>query len=344
MALAVASLHFEAQYGYPNFKTCYLAVEFFFVLSGFFLMKHLSAIPEDKIDVATVSLACFVKKFKRFFVLNFLCIVILHTWLFFINGGGSVIGYCNSFFDRLGECFFLQCSGLSLQLVNLPGWYLSSLLLGCYVITVNYCLNRISFQYIVAPAFVCFFYAFISQTSGKLDIWSNSAFGFLNYGLIRGLAGLCVGCLLYVFSENVKQKYSIKYKIPPNLFVLLDLANLFVMYKLLIHRNPSQTDFIVIPCFCITILLSYYRVGLSSKFTALKPFKFLGSISLELYLCHWFILDVINKSLSDLSYVPKIIIFLSVSVLYAFLFKFIVKISSKFFNKIAITYFIKQSA
>ena len=320
MAMLIISLHFDWQYGYPNFKTCYLAVEFFFILSGFFLMKQLSSLEEDEIDIAKVPSSILFSKFRRFFTLNLFCILILHTWFFLMNGGQSLMEYCNSFFDRVGEIFFLQCSGLSLQLLNLPAWYLSALLFGCYLLAVLFCMNRKVFQYLIAPAFICFTYAFISQTVGTLDIWSSAAFGFLSYGLIRGVGGLCTGCLLYSLYRFIGQRISANSILPKrkrNLFVFLDLINLVILFKLLIRRNPSQNDFLVIPCFCLIILFASLHQGLSSKIASLRPFVLLGKISLELYLCHWFILQIDEKFFTGLPYGINLILFFSLSILFA---------------------------
>ncbi len=348
MAIFIAFHHMDAS-GTPSvFFTSYLAVEFFFILSGFLLMKKLSAMPENPADAITVPGKILFSKVKRFWTLNFLFILLLYFFSLFVkNGGGSAASLIEKFVSYFWETFFLQCSGLKVSWLNAPAWYLSALLLAGYFISVLFCLNRRLFLSIIAPLTILLNYAYLSRAAGCLGVTgladSELAFGFISEGLVRGMAGMSVGCLLFAFYSSIEKKWqkAIVSTKQRGLISLLDLVNLAVMLKLMLFRKPSQMDFLVIPCFCIAIFFAVLRIGPCARITAVKAITFLGKISMELFLCHWFVMKVINQYLSMLSYWPKMAVFLGTAILFAaFLYyvaePFLQKVFSSFGNYFAL--------
>lgn len=298
MALLIVTFHTDEAYGSHYFSTGYLAVEFFFILSGFLLMRGLSNIPEIRADISVIPARIFMHKWKHFFALNLLCVLILHTWYFYQNSGQSFSFYFTSLFDRMGEIFFLQCSGLPLNLVNWPAWYLSALLLGSYILSALYCMNRKVFQFLT-PMLAVTIYACLIRTAGSVGTWYIVFAGFVNSGLLRGLAGLSLGCTLYsafclMSFACVKESLSRR---QASFLNIIELLSLGVLARLLIRWFPSGNDIWALPCFCLVILLAFFDLGIIARILKTKCFVFLGSISFEIYLSHWFLLQIVKKYL-----------------------------------------------
>jgi peptidoglycan/LPS O-acetylase OafA/YrhL len=325
MALFIAAFHLNSTY----IPTSYLPVEFFFILSGFLLMKHLTSLPDDKVNVFKTPVTIVLSKIRRFWGLNFICVFSMYVVLFILSGSNFFPMFFQRFPEHLGEFFFLQCSGLKMNWMNGPAWYLSALILGSYFVTALFCWNRKLFLSIAAPLLIMFTYAYISQTAGKLDANLAEAFGFINVGLMRGIAGLCVGALLfccYTFIKNKNFKHVLPQKMK-NFLGLIDIINVAVILRLFILNAPSQNDFIAIPAFCIAILFSALNWGITAKFMSLKPIVALGRISLEVFLIHYpaVFVEVHYFSILKLPYGFQLLVHLSVSILLAIFLHFVIE-------------------
>lgn len=119
-------LHCPAVNPFPN---GYIAVEFFFILAGFFLYQSFRQHP----DVGTVDFT--LKKMKRFLypmLLSIVLLMLLDRKRFIYPHGLSPDGILSRYFSRLPELMFSQ----GLELVSVDGyinvtlWFISILLFG----------------------------------------------------------------------------------------------------------------------------------------------------------------------------------------------------------------------
>ncbi|MCI8623295.1 MAG: acyltransferase [Provencibacterium sp.] len=184
-AIGVAIMHF----GYYN--GFYIAVDFFFMLSGFLLVKSIEKRPQQSV------LDIFLNKIRTIYphyILSFLCLFVL---LFYSRMQAGVFRDINFWADSLLEILCLQMIyPLSNAAVNGVTWYISVLLIWTPLITWLIKYHRSIFTHALAPYGTFAIYAFF------LSNWQHIDFGFvwlghINGGLLRGLAGIMLGCLIY---------------------------------------------------------------------------------------------------------------------------------------------------
>ena len=137
VALIIALFHFETYvplFQEPIFETGYLGVEFFFVLSGFLLIKGYEA---KDFSVK--------QKFKKkvlhlypSYLISILALIMLYACLWF---QGDVYAWANSNFGHvtglITELLAVQALGImGFHYINYPAYYVSALLISSLIILI----------------------------------------------------------------------------------------------------------------------------------------------------------------------------------------------------------------
>lgn len=134
-AVIVFSFHFE--FARFIFKSGYLAVDFFFMLSGYFMMRHIES--NSKHDSSMRSLYVYIRsRFIRLFFSYFLVCLLTYFIRCFISKDISL----RTLFDKgIWEFLMMQSFGFGFTTTVL--WYVSALLVSSFIIYFLYlCLNK----------------------------------------------------------------------------------------------------------------------------------------------------------------------------------------------------------
>ncbi len=129
--ILIALLHFEsAMYPEKNFFSGgYLAVDFFFIVSGFYLYKNYSVRQEMPI----VYMHNRVKKLYPMYFVG--CILaIFYSLLEMLKAHKTIADILLFFIKEIPEILCLQMFGITNQWVNFPLWYVSALLLSSIIL------------------------------------------------------------------------------------------------------------------------------------------------------------------------------------------------------------------
>ena len=254
----------------------YIAVEFFFILSGYFLYK--SCVKENALGVFEYSW----DKIKRFYP-EVLIVTIPATIVYFAGLGPNPIALFNSI-------FFLQNIGIfSGGGVNLPLWYINVLLLGggiIYAVLYNY--RRLAIT-IVFPLLVLMVYTYIlNENKGSFEWFAIKQSFYIP--LWRGMAGLCLGCLLARFHEIKLSKPILKVTRLLDVLLLMSVVGSIVCVFVAHHLDCYALLF-----YSIIILSCFTRGTLVNKLFSHSIWNYLGQLSFEMLLVHMPIAWVLGK-------------------------------------------------
>lgn len=179
-----------------------IGVEFFFVVSGFFLAQSASHVIEYK-DLAKETVEFTVRKIKSFFpymIWAFLISLVCKT----ISSGGGFIKLVKNGIAGLPELLLLEASGLDQKSFNDPAWYLSAMVLSVvvlYPLILRY--GKFAKQ-VICPLLSAFLLGYLLQKYGH---FRNPPLldGLFLKGMLRGLGEMSFGVVCYEVCQYLKK-------------------------------------------------------------------------------------------------------------------------------------------
>lgn len=332
----VVNLAYLADQGDRLFPRGSLAVEFFFLVSGY-LMAFKCSKNDLNIPIGQDTTHFIVKKYLSLQPNLFITEVIALIVCFFVTPFCGFKDLILRFFGMLSENFLLQDAGIKIYELNPVTWYLSAMLLAMLIL---YPLCRKYFDVfsrIIAPfiGFLIigmFYLKFKGQTGPFNKLFDN----YFYKGLFRAIAEICLGVVAFDITKWLK---SLKLKkFSRFLFSCVELS-FYALVIVFMTIETTMFDTIALLLLLVAVSLSFSQVGIASKLFDNKLFCFLGSLSLPIYLSHYFWLDFINEKFETASFNYKLVIYLIVSGLTAIIVYFLsnfLKKNVSFFKKLFI--------
>lgn len=202
----------------PSFNNGYIAVEFFFIVSGFLLYNSYCNHPE----ISTYNYI--LKKIKVFYpayIIMFFPTMIIR-WREWIPSDYNLDGIVSVFNVVIRDIFLL--GGLEIYggiPLNPPLWYITILLVGSYFL---YTLLKIVGKYTIhiCSILVVLLYIYLFDVSNSLDCFSGIRF----HEIIRGIAGMSLGVLLSYIAVYKNLRKSNRF-----VFISMTLIALFYCYS-----------------------------------------------------------------------------------------------------------------
>lgn len=295
-AFLIASLH--SGYLPTNTENAYfqggsIGVEFFFLVSGFFLAKsslhcnEYSSLPDETWHYV-------VRKFKGLYpyMLFGFCISLIAKTLFYRQ---DLIQFIKNCANGTIELLFLKSAGIGDTFFNTPTWYLSALFLSIMIAYPLLRKYKHTFSLIFAPAIALFILGYLFQTYGNFrspDTWC----GIFNKGFLRGFSEILIGIFCYEISSKLSQvHFTFLSKL---IFTIIEYAGLISI--ILYSNTKSYWDMdcpsLIFMAFAIIIMGSNNSI-FSTFWNNLPITPFLGKFSLLFYLNHiyWiWIFDIIG--------------------------------------------------
>ena len=262
------------------FRFGFLGVEFFFIVSGYLMFRKAS-----QIDLSRTSLSLATEQF----ILRKLSIVLpylLPSWIFaFVihqigeesNFKHIIKNLCLS----IPTLLQINLGGYGGYDVNGPTWYISAMMLSMLILYPIACVKKRDFSTMVAPLIVIFLYGYIIKTHGNYSVIEPKEGGFIYYGLLRGLAGISLGCVSYQFASKLSEY---DYTEHGKLFLAaVEIAS----YLLAIYGMHTQflfrTDITVVFSMFIAVTISFSQKSKTAELFK-RQHNWLGKLSLCIYL------------------------------------------------------------
>jgi peptidoglycan/LPS O-acetylase OafA/YrhL len=289
-ALVVVLTHFQPFFWSRVVHWGFLAVDLFFILSGFVLTKTYEA----QILSGSISARDFLaRRFARLAPLHYLALSLfllaeLVSWL---GGGGHVVNWYMPLYSFFLNLAFLQNVGLTNEMTwNGVSWSISTEmvvnLLWFYVLVKL----RPTVAFFVSTVVVAGLFIFTTM-GANLDFTFANKFG-INIGLVRCVMGFSLGVVMArTLSTDGKSSLAGH---AAAVAVLALLAWVGYAYK---TPGMEGADYVVVLfAYPALVFLSLGRSFLSPILRS-KPLVFLGDISYSVYLMHPLVALVVSRFL-----------------------------------------------
>lgn len=257
-----------------------LAVEFFFIVSGYLLMASVSRLP-DRTQPLGIETGKFIwRKFKGLYPEVAIAFVMGFILDLLFKGRGFWELWTMSFHNL----FLLKMSGVGMVTINAQTWYLSSMLLCMFILFPLLRKYPQMMVNVVLPLIGLLFlgYLCINKTHPRdpSAIWKD----FTYKGNIRAMAELSIGASLYPIAQRLKKiDFSTLSQI---LLSLVEWGCYAVVFLYMRNSTASRLDYFYIAIFAAAILLSFAQKGFDANWYQRGIFAFLGKFSFSLYLSH----------------------------------------------------------
>lgn len=258
----------------------YLAVDFFFILSGFVICHVYGKKLENrtKTSVKNYLWARFSRLYPlHVFIMSLFVIQTIALYYTFPEYAKSKWLWSRSLPDFFIHLFFLQTSGI----IDRPVWNVGSWSIAAewwtyiFAIVIIPMLNKSKrFSYIIFSILAITGYVLITIQNPKFALDE-----FYALGTLRCVFGFTIGIVVYQPYKYLVHKHTIWSK-DWMFFVILGSAILVLHFSLY--------DVIIIPLFVALILCASLNKGLPNKLLNTKPLIFIGNISYSIYLIHLF--------------------------------------------------------
>lgn len=328
--IIVCLLHFNGAYfsGKSYFGGGYIAVEFFFILSGFLLIHSF----ENKNYKAGIRVSAFkytVNRIKSLYPHYIFSFIVMFIYIM-IDKKETIVGVLKEIFKCFWEISMLQMSGIKCKIYNFPTWYISVLIIIGYLIYYLLENHKKIFLELIAPTAILFIYGYYSINTRHIDVGSKVDFG-IKSGLLRGFAGMSLGCLCYkVYKQN--KLYIENKSISSDKLNIIKLLCFGLVITLATLKRHTENDFIMVVALAIGVTISFLTNESRNK-SIDNILIFLGRLSYPIFLNHALLRILFLK------YIPEkgnimFFIFIIVTILYSYATDKIVRLSIKLIKNI----------
>lgn len=293
----------EKNGGIGIFSAGRIGVEFFFIVSGYFMTKKALSKEDNCTNIGKETFQYIWKKAISFFDYMLIAFIIS----FFVKNWVSTFKK-NEIVNSVWNLCFLEMSGIKSTAVVGQTWYISAMLISMLILYPLIRRYRKNFTYLIAPLIVIFIGGWISHKYGNITgrtVWT----GLIYKGLLRAIFELAIGSILYEFSNKIKTiNFNKVGKIFLNIIELVGFSSIFIIIN--IKDASNKYDFIMILIISISLAIAFSEKTILYNLSNNKFCYYLEKLSLPIYLNHIWIILIINKTLPQLSYWRKLIILL----------------------------------
>ncbi len=315
-SVMIVGVHFQDNYNFGYFTHGYIGVEFFFLVSGFLMAKHVfekkNMLLEPK-DIANDTWKYVVAKIKPFF--HYYCVA-MALWLIVLQ----VILRHNNFQQML----LFMIRGLPQVTLTFMGlchdytglyvgntWYLSAMIISIFLLYPFILKNRETSTKLLFPLLTMVILGYLYKNYNSICTtfeWN----GFIYLGLIRAIAEMAGGASLYSLYNYLKDKPFMRLQ-QDHIMVKVWLTLLkygsyilVMLYALGVEFGGNWSIHAFLYLF-IAITLSFLEAGYTIPGGRIT--NYLGKISLPIFLFHGF-LRYVCRTITGVVEQPVAIVFI----------------------------------
>lgn len=256
----------------------YIAVDFYFLLSGYLLYGSYVRHKYDALKYTVEKLKRFYPEYIFVFVIAFLMKLNL-----LLRDSDAVTLFLNA----ISEGLLINSVGVFGGGVNPASWYVSVLMVGGGILYAVLHWNKKVALSIVFPLLVLFSYTYLMGFGGSLEQFAND--GFISQSLLRGMAGMALGAVLAAFKERFSESLEKRR-------VVLDIACLLaVVIMCIVLFSAKHYDRFALLAFSVLIISCFVPSTLINRIFKSSIWVKLGGITFEMLLVHCPIIWVVNN-------------------------------------------------
>ena len=260
-----------------------IAVEFFFILSGFLLAA--SAEQADRSQPVWASTYGVMKRkvcsiYPAWITALALCVLDAS-----LRSGTGFAAVVRQLEESPSAFLMLTDLGLHDPTVIAYSWYIPVMLvctLALYPVLHRW--GR-SFGYIAAPLIALFGCTYLFHTFGKLFTLQREWLGFTWAATVRGLCEMCLGVAAYEASMRLKDRLTGRLtRTGRTVFTVIELGALAYAMRYVCTQVRANVMLGVLLCFASFITLTYTGLGWTGEVVKGRLWSRLGTYSLSMYL------------------------------------------------------------
>lgn len=300
--LAIVATHIfnlGVPWGSYPFSVAWIFVEFFFIISGYFTTAHFAKRPAQSLDQSMgTSLSYTFRKFSRYFPYSTIVVVTAYVILnvnTFSQGLGKVL---TGFRDMIFEACYLSCA-VPRGMVSVTIWYLSAMFL---VFPVYCCLLQLrSRNWLKWIAFIVpvLYYGFFGVAGTRA----------YPHDMLRAFSCMLIGTCIFLFQGDInKLLLHIKSKA---LLTIIEVG-CFLFVLCVAYRNKADLTKLCLAAFVILVAIFFSGQSYTSRVSS-TFFRWLGKLSLPMFLWNWTIGSGIRTFLPDMPFDSKVVLYFVLS-------------------------------
>lgn len=266
-----------------------IGVEFFFLLSGYFLMSTIYSRQLNLKDFVTRR----IKGLYLYFLVSYIFCFICWLCLQLLNEYPGKWILLTRILKAPFDLFFMYSSGISTAGINGTWWYISAMLFVEWLLFPIIRYKEKVYAYYLAPLGIFLISGYMSFKFGSISTGDFS--GFIKTDNLRALLGIMMGTMMFYGVEKIR-KYRLKKKIlcVCNVIAVLGYGLVFLVAYNNTGSVHEYTDGNL--GFSMPLILTL-SVGITclNSFTKWKKIcKWLGKMSTCIYFTHWSCMEMIK--------------------------------------------------
>ncbi|KAF0226205.1 MAG: putative acyltransferase [Erysipelotrichaceae bacterium] len=267
------------------FPSGVMAVEFFFILSGFYMVvsSRKDIINTDS-GAGEKTLKFVWHKYVAMFPYYIVAIAFGFIMINWANKSG-LTQMANNFVSTIWEVIPLQVFNYNAFTPTGVAWYLSAMYLSMFILYPILLKRRDLYLNVIAPLLALFIYGQISFKYGVSFVIMEPLIGPLTAGFLRGIAGISLGAFLYRLTEmgaNIKLS-----RLATGILSLIEVLFYVLIFFLMSRLENGQSDFVQILLIFIALTITLSNKTISARLLSCRITTFLGKISMLVYLNHF---------------------------------------------------------
>ena len=181
------------------FKSGSLFVEFFFIISGFFMALSASKLPKSNTDtLGSETVSFIIKKIRTVLPTYIFSLVTIGIANIIRNGIETIT--LTKLLKLPFSVLFLEVTGIPVYNISGSAWYLSAMFIAMFILYPILRKFGDLFTKVIAPLLSAFIYGYFMRTDGFIGD-PKSWFDFGCKGFWRALAGISLGCVVFACSD-----------------------------------------------------------------------------------------------------------------------------------------------
>lgn len=272
-----------------------LAVEFFFLVSGYLMMATIAkknrddtgaCIPKETFGYLKHKLRSFYPEVMLAWFVGFL-FASMASW-------DGIKEVAKRFLNCFAEAFLLFSFGMSTKNVNPATWYLSSMLIFMVILYPLLRKYPAAMKYLVMPLSAMFLLGWLCMED-KHPRNPTKWLGFTYKGNLRALAELELGALCFFATQKIRKLSFNRWG--KWILTAVEVSCYVVSVLYMFYETPSQRDLFFILLLCLGVCLSFSGQTLLINLPESRLIFWLGKFSFPLYLCHYYYAVNLNNIL-----------------------------------------------
>lgn len=303
----------------------YLGVEFFFMVSGIFMMRDIENINGCIQDIGVKTRKFIAKKVIKIAPYFFMSILVSYLIRFFLGNEKNLI---HNILYGILEMLMLQMAGFPSYCATGVAWYLSALFLACILIFPLALKYKTTYVNIIAPfsstMLIGWLYQKYSSIGSDPGLWC----GNFHKGFVRALAEISLGTLIFYFSQYISDHLSEKRMTKIFLGIIELICYLIVIAIIFLFQSGDKDLFAILFLF-IGLAITVSKKLIIYQLMNFKIFGVLGKYSITMFLNNVYWAMVFKNISFGLSNLQMLIIYMSVSFVTSLIIYYFVEMMKK---------------